>query len=75
MTSGRAVLSYETYTVDIHFVPGEARCIYCPLLENYRRFQCRRTGEYIVDERGRGRDCPLRRKEDAEHGDPRADFG
>jgi hypothetical protein len=29
------------------------------MLETYARNQCRRTGEYLVDTRGRGYYCPL----------------
>ena len=58
MTDG--VLEYTTMTVDIHFEKGEECCKFCPLLETYSRNQCRRTGEYIVDTRGRGRWCPLK---------------
>ena len=53
MTNG--VLEYTTMTVEIHFEKGEESCRFCPLLETYARNQCRRTGEYIVDTRGRGR--------------------
>ncbi len=57
MTNG--VLEYTNAVVDINFVKGEESCQYCPLLETYSRNQCRRTGEYIVDKRGRGGFCPL----------------
>ena len=57
MTNG--VLEYTTMTVEIYFEKGEESCRFCPLLETYARNQCRRTGEYIVDTRGRGRWCPL----------------
>lgn len=50
---------YVRAAVDINFEPGEVCCKYCPLLETYSRNQCRRTGEYIIDTRGRGRWCPL----------------
>ena len=58
MTNG--VLEYTTMLVEINFEKGEESCKYCPLLETYSRNQCRRTGEYIVDTRGRGRWCPLK---------------
>ena len=58
MTNG--VTEYTTMTVEIHFEKGEESCRFCPLLETYARNQCRRTGEYIVDTRGRGRWCPLK---------------
>jgi hypothetical protein len=56
------VLEYETYTLEIHFEKGDASCRFCPILETYARNQCRRTGEYIADTRGRGRWCPLKKK-------------
>lgn len=57
MTNG--VLEYTTTTATIHFVKGEECCKFCPCLETYSRNQCRLTGEYIVDTRGRGGWCPL----------------
>ena len=39
-------------------------CDLCPLLETYARRQCRRTGEYILDTRGVGYECPLRIEEE-----------
>ena len=51
--------SYITRTVDIHFT-GDICCARCPLLETYARKQCRRTGEYILDDRIVGGWCPLR---------------
>lgn len=63
MSSSRTeVLRYETATVEIYFPDGVC-CRYCPLLETYSRTQCRRTGEYIADTRGRGIWCPLEIKE------------
>lgn len=53
------VESYTAASVSIFFEPGHECCDYCPLLETYARKQCRKTGEYIVDSRGRGRWCPL----------------
>ena len=64
MTNG--VLEYTTMLVDISFEKGEECCKYCPLLETYSRNQCRRTGEYIIDTRGRGRWCPLMEMEEHE---------
>ena len=57
MTSGTT--DYLKATVDIYFEPDPFARAYCPLLETYSRNQCRRTGEYIVDDRGRGMWCPL----------------
>lgn len=50
---------YVVATVSIVFQPGHVDCAHCPLLETYARKQCRRTAEYIVDERGTGLFCPL----------------
>ena len=61
MTNG--CLEYTIMMVDISFEKGEESCKFCPLLETYARNQCRRTGEYIVDTRCRGRWCPLTEKE------------
>lgn len=51
--------TYITRYVDIHFTGTEVCCARCPLLETYARKQCRRTGEYILDDRGVGYWCPL----------------
>lgn len=53
--------TYTKLWVDINFT-GEAEdvcCARCPLLETYARKQCRRTGEYILDDRTTGYWCPL----------------
>ena len=52
-------LSYQKRWVDINFTGEDVRCSLCPLLETYARKQCRRTGEYILDDRVVGRWCPL----------------
>ena len=57
-------LEYSVATVSIGFEKGKEICKYCPLLETYARDQCRKTGEYIVDTRGRGRWCPLEFEEE-----------
>jgi len=57
MTDGTT--QYIDTIVDIHFPADHFDCAHCPLLETYSRNQCRRTGEYLVDTRGRGRYCPL----------------
>ena len=57
MTDG--CLDYTVATVTIYFERGQVSCKFCPLLETYSRNQCRKTGEYIADTRGRGRWCPL----------------
>ena len=53
-----AVLSYVKRTVEISFT-GEVCCARCPLMETYSRKQCRKSGEYIVDDRTVGGWCPL----------------
>lgn len=55
-------LNYQMASVDIAFSvdsPDKVCCSLCPLMETYARKQCRRTGEYIVDDRNRGFWCPL----------------
>lgn len=55
---------YKKTSVDIYFTGDTVCCARCPLLETYARYQCRRTGEYIVDARATGAWCPLKIKED-----------
>jgi len=62
MTSGTT--EYIEAKVSIFFEPNHIACQYCPLLETYSRDMCRRTGEYILDKRGRGHWCPLEIKEE-----------
>jgi len=62
MTNGCS--EYSTATVEIFFEKGLENCAHCPLLETYSRNQCRKTGEYVIDTRGRGRWCPLNFKEE-----------
>ena len=50
---------YTKATVEIGFPENAVCCMYCPLLETYARKQCRRTGEYIADDRSIGYECPL----------------
>ena len=50
---------YTTAPVKIHFPENRVCCAFCPLMETYARKQCRRTGEYIADERTIGYYCPL----------------
>lgn len=53
-------ISYYTKAlVEIYFPEDKICCKYCPLYETYARGQCRRTGEYIVDDRTIGYMCPL----------------
>ena len=57
--AGSGVKSYLKAKVEIYFPEGIARCSTCPFLETYARKQCRRTGEYIVDDRFQDLWCPL----------------
>ena len=50
---------YTEAKVSIFFDPDHVDCQHCPLMTTYSRNQCMRTGELIVDTRGRGRWCPL----------------
>lgn len=61
---GNEVKEYVRTTVDISFPMGYFDCDHCPLMETYARKQCRRTGEYLVDSRTIGFDCPLKIKEE-----------
>ena len=54
------VSKYAHATVDIYFPDGHVCCELCPVLETYARKQCRRTGEYLLDTRITGLNCPLR---------------
>ena len=51
---------YTKANVEVLFPENRIACMYCPMLETYARNQCRRTGEYLVDTRSIGYDCPLR---------------
>lgn len=53
------VSCYQKAVVDIYFPDGHVCCNLCPMLETYARKQCRRTGEYILDSRAVGLNCPL----------------
>ena len=59
MADKSACIQYITRTVDIHFTGDAICCARCPLLETYARKQCRKTAEYIVDDRTVGGWCPL----------------
>ena len=62
-------VKYYTYaTAVITFPENKVCCEYCPLLETYSRKQCRRTGEYLVDTRTIGYECPLQFMEENENG-------
>lgn len=53
------VSEYTVAQTVIYFPKGHENCAHCPLLETYSRDQCRGTGEYLADRRGRGIWCPL----------------
>lgn len=55
--------SYSERWINIFFTDEEVCCRYCPLLETYSRKQCRRTGEYIVNDNAVGYWCPLLKAE------------
>ena len=63
------VTEYTTATVTVYFPKGHEQCSLCPLLETYSRNQCRATGEYLIDTRGRGMLCPLVMEENHEEAD------
>lgn len=60
---------YTKATCEIGFPENAVCCMYCPLLETYARKQCRKTGEYIADDRTIGYMCPLHFNVDAETGE------
>lgn len=55
---------YTHATVRIPFPETRVCCAFCPLMETYARKQCRRTGEYIADDRTIGYMCPLEFEEE-----------
>ena len=63
-------LSYEERWVNIFFTDEEVCCKYCPLLETYARKQCRRTGEYIINDNIPGYWCPLLKAENGSFTNP-----
>ena len=64
MSVKSGVAHYTKATAEIFFPDDLVCCALCPLMETYSRKQCRRTGEYIVDDRARGMWCPLNFEED-----------
>ena len=58
MADKSTTLTYVKRTVEVNFTDGVC-CARCPLLETYSRKQCRKTAEYIVDDRTVGGWCPL----------------
>ena len=59
MATAEKCLTYVKRTVEISFTGDTVCCARCPLLETYARKQCRKTGEYINDDRVTGGWCPL----------------
>lgn len=59
MANINGITYYTKTNVTICFPEDKICCKYCPLYETYARGQCRRTGEYIVDDRTIGYMCPL----------------
>ena len=58
MADRAATLTYVKRTVEIIFT-GDVCCAHCPLMETYSRKQCRKSGEYLTDDRTVGGWCPL----------------
>ena len=65
---------YIRVSVELVFEAGKVACDFCPLLETYARKQCRRTGEYIVDSRARGRWCPFKLTDEQRDAVTKANF-
>lgn len=63
MTMKSGCTLYAKATVELYFPDGHVCCDLCPLMETYSRKQCRRTGEYLLDSRTIGLNCPLRLEE------------
>ena len=59
MNDGMSVDDYLVIPVNLVFEVSHFACDFCPLEETYSRKQCRKTGEYLIDGRGRGAFCPL----------------
>lgn len=59
MATEAVCANYTKRTVEINFTGDSICCARCPLLETYARKQCRKTAEYIVDDRTVGGWCPL----------------
>ena len=58
-TATNSCTSYTERWLNVFFTDDEVACKYCPLLETYARKQCRRTGEYIINDNVTGYWCPL----------------
>lgn len=59
MASKSGCTEYCLTVAKIAFWDGPPRCEACPCMETYARKQCRLTGEYLADTKGRGHLCPL----------------
>ena len=53
-------LWYTEAQAKIFFPENKVCCEFCPIMETYGRKQCRRTGEYLLDTRTIGYNCPLK---------------
>lgn len=60
MATVQGCTTYQKRWAEIYFPGDTVCCARCPLLETYARKQCRKTGEYIVDDRVPGIWCPLK---------------
>ena len=58
--ANNATLWYTEAQATIYFPENYVQCSKCPCLETYARNQCRLTGEYLVDTRTIGYQCPLK---------------
>lgn len=68
MATKNSTLWYTQAQISIFFPEGHVCCDLCPLLETYARKQCRRTGEYLLDTRSVGFECPLELQERKQNG-------
>ena len=60
MSFDNGVSWYTEAQATIYLPEGQVCCDLCPLMETYARKQCRRTGEYLLDTRTIGYNCPLK---------------
>lgn len=58
--ANNSCLWYTEAQATIYFPEDYVQCSKCPCLETYSRNQCRLTGEYLVDTRTIGYQCPLK---------------
>ena len=58
------VLHYDEFTASVYFERDHVACVFCPMLSETPRYQCRMSGEYVTDIKSRtGNWCPLQPKE------------